>query len=136
MGNDKVAIYIRVSTEEQKNAGCSLEAQEEELHRYVTSIGLTVFDVYRDGGYSGKDFNRPDVQRLFSDMAQNKFQAIVVWRLDRLSRNNKDTLTLIDNELQPRNMRLLVSTCGIDSSTIEGKCLSVCRGHLLSMSGT
>jgi site-specific DNA recombinase len=121
MGNDKVAIYIRVSTEEQKNVGCSLEAQEEELRRYVASNGLTVFDVYCDGGYSGKDFNRPDVQRLFSDMAQNKFQAIVVWRLDRLSRSNQDILNLMGNELQPRNMRLLVSTCGIDSSTTEGK---------------
>ncbi|WP_409176440.1 recombinase family protein [Brevibacillus fortis] len=121
MGNDKAAIYIRVSTEEQRNEGCSLEAQEEELREYAASKGYTVFDVYCDGGYSGKDFNRPAIQHLFRDMVQDKFEAILVWRLDRLSRSNKDILTLIDNELEPRDMKLLVKTCDIDSSSTNGK---------------
>ncbi|MDR9507715.1 recombinase family protein, partial [Brevibacillus agri] len=115
------AIYTRVSTEEQRNEGCSLEAQQEELISYAQRKGYTVFDVYSDGGYSGKDYNRPEIQRLFRDMTSNKFEAIIVWRLDRLSRSNKDILTLIDDELTPRCIKLLVSTCDIDSSTIEGK---------------
>ncbi|WP_088907624.1 recombinase family protein [Brevibacillus formosus] len=81
MPNDRAAIYIRVSTEEQSKEGCSLEAQEEELREYAATKGYTVFDVYCDGGYSGKDFNRPAIQRLFRDMVQDKFGAILVWRL-------------------------------------------------------
>lgn len=115
------AIYTRVSTEEQRNEGCSLEAQQEELISYAQRKGYTIYDVYSDGGYSGKDYNRPEIQRLFRDMTANKFEAIIVWRLDRLSRSNKDILTLIDDELTPRGIKLLVSTCDIDSSTIEGK---------------
>lgn len=115
------AIYTRVSTDEQKKEGCSLEAQEEELREYAAAKGYTVFDVYCDGGYSGKDFNRPHIQRLFRDMNEEKFEAILVWRLDRLSRSNKDILILIENELEPRDMKLLVKTCDIDSSTTNGQ---------------
>lgn len=115
------AIYTRVSTEEQRNEGYSLEAQQEELISYAQKKGYTIYDVYSDGGYSGKDYNRPEIQRLFRDMADKKFDAIIVWRLDRLSRSNKDILILIEDELIPRDMKLLVSTCDIDSSTIEGQ---------------
>ncbi|MCM3022325.1 recombinase family protein [Heyndrickxia ginsengihumi] len=115
----KVAIYTRVSTEEQKN-GYSLKGQEEELKAFAERKGFKVVDVYVDGGHSGKNFNRPDVQRLFNDMRNQKFDAILVWKVDRLSRKNRDVLLLIDNELHPRNMRLLVSTCDIDSSNPNG----------------
>lgn len=115
----KVAIYTRVSTEEQKN-GYSLMGQEEELRTYAERKGYKVADVYVDGGHSGKNFNRPEVQRLFKDMRCNKFDAVLVWKVDRLSRKNRDVLLLIDNELHPRNMKLLVSTCDIDSSTPNG----------------
>ena len=116
----KVAIYKRVSTEEQKRTGYSLEGQEEELKAYAERKGYKVVDVYTDGGYSGKDFNRPEVQRMFNDMRDNKFDAILVWKVDRISRKTKDVLILLDNELHPRNMKLLVSTCDIDSSTPNG----------------
>lgn len=115
----KVAIYTRVSTEEQKN-GYSLKGQEEELKAFAERKGYKVVGVYVDGGHSGKNFNRPDVQRLFNDMRNQKFDAILVWKVDRLSKKNRDVLLLIDNELHPRNMRLLVSTCDIDSSNPNG----------------
>ncbi|MNW42799.1 hypothetical protein D3C74_199820 [compost metagenome] len=115
MDKHKVAIYIR------SNTGCSLKEQEGELRRFIASKGLSVFDVYSDRGYSGNGFNRPELQRLFSDMKEGKFQAIVVTQLDRLSRNCRDILTLIDNELEPRKIKLLISSCGIESSTPEGK---------------
>jgi len=116
----RVAIYTRVSTEEQKRTGYSLEGQEEELKAYAKRKGYKVVDVYTDGGYSGKDFNRPDIQRLLNDMRHGEFDAILVWKVDRISRKNRDVLELIDNELKPKNMKLLVSTCDIDSSNPNG----------------
>lgn len=122
MGNHKVAIYIRANT------GCSLKKQEGELRRFIATKGLSVFDVYSDSGYSGNGFNRRELQRLFSDMKQGKFQAIVVTQLDRLSRNCRDILTLIDNELEPRKIKLLISSCDIESSTPEGKMFVALQG--------
>jgi site-specific DNA recombinase len=115
----QVAIYCRVSTEEQAD-GFSLDAQKTVLTAYAESKGYKIFDYYVDEGYSGKDFDRPEVQRLFRDMRSKKFDAILVWKVDRFSRSNKDVLTVIDDELKPRKMRLLISTCDIDSSTPNG----------------
>src|SRR5699024_6348531 len=93
----KAAIYIRVSTEEQKK-GYSIEAQESVIREYAKNKDYEVYDVYNDEGYSGKDFNRPEIQRLFSDLANDKVDVILVWKVDRLSRNNTDVLNLIDLE--------------------------------------
>ncbi|MEL3972102.1 recombinase family protein [Rossellomorea oryzaecorticis] len=118
--NKKAALYIRVSTEEQNQKGYSLAGQEEELKEYAKHKGYDVHAIYSDGGYSGKNFNRPQVQRMFRDMSNKMFDVIIVWKVDRLSRSNKDVLSLIDDELKPRNMKLLIKTCDIDSSTPNG----------------
>ncbi|MUG71785.1 MULTISPECIES: recombinase family protein [Paenibacillus] len=121
MGDKQLAvIYTRVSTEEQKNGGNSLQAQEDELIKYAEQKGLKVVRVYCDGGYSGKDFNRPEFQQMMKDLEKGEFQVILAWRVDRISRNNKDVLTLIENELRPRNCKLLISIGDIDSSTDNG----------------
>ncbi|CQR45883.1 DNA-invertase hin [Paraliobacillus sp. PM-2] len=112
-------IYIRVSTEEQKN-GYSLDAQEKTLREYAKNKGYDVFDVYKDGGYSGKDFNRPEVQRLFKDLSADKVDVILVWKVDRLSRNNGDVMSLIDNELKPNDKNLIITSIDMESSTTIG----------------
>ncbi|MGY4798123.1 recombinase family protein [Lysinibacillus fusiformis] len=117
--NLKAAIYTRVSTQEQKRVGFSLEGQKEALTAFALQKGYEVYDYYSDSD-SGKDFNRPDIQRLFIDMRNKKFDVIIVWKVDRISRKNSDVLRLIDEELKPRNMKLLVATCDIDSSTSNG----------------
>lgn len=119
MNKPKIAVYCRVSTEEQ-SSGFSLDSQSEILQEYARKKGYEIYDLYIDDGYSGKDFNRPEVQRLFRDLRQDKFEAVVVWKVDRISRSNRDVLTLIDLELKPRNKKLLISTCDIDSSTTNG----------------
>ncbi|MGG4413132.1 recombinase family protein, partial [Brevibacillus agri] len=112
-------IYVRVSTEEQTK-GFSLDGQINEVRRYLERKGYTVYEIYIDDGYSGKDFERPAVQKMFRDMQQGKFEAIAVWKVDRLSRSNNDVLTLINHHLKPNDLKLLVSTCDIDSSTTNG----------------
>lgn len=114
------AIYTRVSTDEQKNHGYSLEAQESTLREYAKKKGFEVYDVYTDGGYSGKDFNRPNVQRLFRDLEADKIDVILVWKVDRLSRNNTDVLVLIDRELTPRGKKLIITSIDMDASTPSG----------------
>lgn len=88
--------------------------------RYAEQKGLRIVDVYCDGGYSGKDVNRPEFQRMMKGLDSGKFQVILSWRVDRISRNNKDVLILIENELKPRDCKLLISSGDIDSSTDNG----------------
>lgn len=116
----RIGAYDRVSLEEQAD-GYSLNAQKAALKEYCEKKGYELVDVYSDEGESAKDFERPEVQRLFRDLLfHDKLDAILVWKVDRLSRNNSDVLSLIDKELKPRNKRILVSTCDIDSSTPVG----------------
>jgi site-specific DNA recombinase len=117
----RAALYLRVSTEEQRREGFSLAAQEDILKAYCESKGVDVFDIYDDGGYSGKDFNRPRMQQLLKDLKGDKFDVVVAVAVDRISRNNLDVLTFVDRELHPRGKKLLISTCDIDSSTETGK---------------
>lgn len=117
----KAALYLRVSTEEQKREGFSLGAQEDILKAYCESKGFVIYDVYDDGGYSGKDFNRPRMQQLLRDLRGDKFDIVLAVAVDRISRNNLDVLTFVDRELHPRGKKLLISTCDIDSSTETGK---------------
>lgn len=115
--NDKVAIYIRVSTDEQAKEGFSLQAQEDHLRQYAKAKGYEVYDVYSDEGYSGKDYNRPEIQRLFKDLSQEKFKGILVKSVDRVSRRVSDVTKLIDDVLVPRNSYIVISDANLDSST-------------------
>ncbi|WP_249704709.1 recombinase family protein [Bacillus zhangzhouensis] len=115
----RAAIYIRVSTEEQTK-GHSLEAQESTLKEFAENKGYEVYDVYSDGGYSGKNFNRPEIQRLFNDLINDRIDIVLVWKVDRLSRNNTDVVSLIDNELTPSNKKLIITSIDMDSSSPTG----------------
>lgn len=113
----KAAVYARVSSDEQVK-GFSLESQVGHLKSYLEKKGYTDIEEFVDGGYSGKNFDRPNIQRLIRNLDQ--FDAIAVWKVDRLSRNNEQVLSLINNYLKPFDKKLLVSTCDIDSSTANG----------------
>lgn len=92
-----VAIYARVSTEEQASEGYSINAQLQTLRQYANLYNWGIADEYVDEGISGKNITgRPAMQRLIADVEQEKFQAVLVWKISRLSRNMLDTLTLLD----------------------------------------
>jgi len=78
----RVAIYARVSTLDQK-----CEMQLRDLRQYAAARGWTLAGEYVDNGYSGKNTNRPELKRCVADAKARKFDAIAVWKLDRLSRN-------------------------------------------------
>ena len=87
-----VALYIRVSTEEQVKHGYSLQAQKERLLEYCKSHNYKVVDIYADEGKSARSKlkSRTELQRLINDVEKHKFDLIVFWRLDRWFRNVAD----------------------------------------------
>ncbi len=87
-------LYLRVSTGSQAE-GNSLTTQRRQLFRYARSRGYDVRDVYIDAGLSGKDTKRPELQRLLRDVQGGLFDAVLVWKVDRISRSMGDLLRLV-----------------------------------------
>jgi len=93
----KAIGYIRVSTEEQARDGLSLEAQTAKLAAYGAVADLDLVSVQTDAGISGKSAaNRPGLQAALKALAAGEADALVVVKLDRLSRSTIDTLDLVD----------------------------------------
>lgn len=90
----KVAIYARVSTEEQANEGTSLDHQHEQLKAYCESQEWQIVETYVDAGFTGKDGQRPELKHLLSDAKLGLFQKVVIYKLDRLARNLRLLLEL------------------------------------------
>ncbi len=117
-------IYIRVSTEEQEKEGFSVETQTNTCLGFAQREGYSVKKIYVEEGLSAGNLNRPEAQKLlkFCDSAKNNIQAIIVWRLDRLSRFNVDYHGTIRPILINRDIKLLSAT-EINADTIEGEYL-------------
>ncbi len=86
----KAAIYIRVSTQYQVDRA-SLPVQREELINYAKfALDIDRYDVFEDAGYSGKNMDRPAYQQMMSRVRIGEFSHILVWKIDRISRNLLD----------------------------------------------
>jgi len=116
----KAALYIRVSTQEQVE-NYSIEAQQEKLKAYCKSKDWIIHDIYIDPGYSGANLERPDLQRLLSDLS--RIDVVVVYKLDRLSRSQRDTLELIEEHFLKNNVDFVSITETLDTSTPFGKAM-------------
>lgn len=116
----KVALYPRVSTTEQANEGYSIGEQIERLEKYCDAMNWTVYKVYTDPGYSGGDLNRPGLQTLIKDVKAGKIDKVVVYKLDRLSRSQKDTLYLIEDVFLANNTDFVSITENFDTSSPFG----------------
>jgi site-specific DNA recombinase len=91
----RCAIYRRVSTDMQAEEGFSLEAQNIRLRAYAESQGWTIVEDYCDEGFSAKNTDRPQMQRLISDIKKKKFDVVLVYRLDRFVRSVLDLHELL-----------------------------------------
>lgn len=109
----KVAIYCRVSTDEQ-----NVDSQEAHCLEYCQRMGYEVFKVYKDV-YTGTSDNRPMFNELLHDMRLYRFNAIMVTRLDRLTRSLQHLLGLID-EFKLKGVGLICSTQEINTTTPAG----------------
>jgi site-specific DNA recombinase len=115
------ASYIRVSTDEQAEQGISIPAQKSRLLAYCQALEWEIYGFYVDDGYSGKDLNRPEMQRLIKDANEKKFDITLVVKLDRLSRRQKDVLHLLEDIFEPNNVGFKSVTESFDTSTPFGK---------------
>jgi putative DNA-invertase from lambdoid prophage Rac len=110
----RAAIYARVSTVDQEP-----ENQLQELRRYVQARAWTAAE-YVDRGVSGAKDRRPALDALVTDARRRRFDVLVCWRLDRLGRNLKHLITLLD-ELQALGVAFVSLAEGIDATTPAGK---------------
>lgn len=115
------SIYIRVSTDAQFEEGYSVEAQKEQLSAYCISKGIKNYEFYIDGGWSGSNIERPEIQRLIKDVKDDKISHVIVYKLDRLSRSQKDTLYLIEDVFNPHGVDFISLNESMDTSTPMGK---------------
>lgn len=116
-----VAIYVRVSTLEQAEAGYSIEEQESKLISYCNVMGWSVYKVYKDAGFSGTSLERPQIQLLINDVKSKKIDTVLVWKLDRISRSQKDTMMLLE-DVFIKNECNFISVCeSFDTSSPFGR---------------
>jgi len=92
----RVALYIRVSTEDQAREGYSIQAQRNKLEAYCVSQGWDIVGLYVDDGYSAKDLERPEMKRMLAHIEQGLIDCVLVYRLDRLTRSVLDLYKLLE----------------------------------------
>lgn len=112
--------YSRVSSDEQAAHGISIEAQRDILRGYA-AMAQSEIKIFEDAGFSGKNTQRPALQQLLSAVRAGSCSAVVVWKLDRLSRSLRDTLAMIEDVFAPNGVTLVSVTESIDTSTPSGR---------------
>jgi len=110
----KVAIYIRVSTQDQ-----NLDTQEVLCKKYCELQGHEVYKVYKDI-YSGAKSSRPGFNQLLYDMRKHCFNCVVITKLDRIGRSLQHLLSLFD-EFNNKGIHFIATTQNIDTSTSTGR---------------
>lgn len=114
--------YVRVSTENQLE-NYSIEEQTMRIRSYCQAKGWHLIKIYTDGGYSGGNINRPALQQMLTDMKRGTVDAIIVYKLDRLSRSQKDTLTLIEDHMLSAGVDFISINENFDTSSPFGRAM-------------
>lgn len=118
---NKVALYVRVSTTSQMEEGYSIEEQKAKLESYCDIKDWHIYKVYTDGGFSGSTTERPALEQLIKDAQSKLFDTVLVYKLDRLSRSQKDTLYLIEDIFLKNNIEFVSLLENFDTSTPFGR---------------
>ena len=124
MSKEKMMVfaYARVSTENQLE-NYSIEEQTDRLKSYCAARDWVLLHTYVDGGYSGGNTDRPALQAMLAQLRETHVDAVVVYKLDRLSRSQKDTLTLIEDELLAHGTDFVSINENFDTSTPFGRAM-------------
>jgi len=103
-----LALYRRVSTDKQADEGYSLDVQIEKLQAFAKTLNnVKEIRVYTDDGYSGGSLDRPGMKQMIQDIEAGIITHVIVVKLDRLSRSQKDTLHLIEDVMIPANVAFI-----------------------------
>ncbi len=114
----RVAIYTRVSTEDQAKEGFSLEAQRERLEAYCLARDWSVAATYVDDGHSGRNTKRPAYQRMMAE--RDRWDAVLVIKMDRIHRNARNFMEMMDDLLEWEK-DFVSATESLDTSTAMGR---------------
>ena len=118
-----VGIYVRVSTAEQAKDGYSIGEQLDRLTKYCNAMNWTIAKTYTDAGHSGATIVRPALQRMIKDVQSGCLEKVVVYKLDRLSRSQKDTLYLIEDVILASGADFVSMCENFDTATPFGKAM-------------
>lgn len=118
----KVAIYIRVSTRWQIDKD-SLPLQRDELPKYAELVlGIKKYEIFEDAGYSAKNTDRPAYQQMMARVRSGEFSHILVWKIDRISRNLLDFAAMYQ-ELKDYGVTFVSKNEQFDTSTAIGEAM-------------
>ena len=117
----KAIGYVRVSTQEQKRATMSLEAQESRIRKYAGLHNLNLMEVVKDEEKSGGDLDREGLQKVIALCEKRKVDHLIVYKMDRLTQKTLDLLILMERILKPNKIQLHSITERVDTSSAQGK---------------
>jgi len=117
----KTVGYLRVSTDKQADHGVSLEAQQAKLTAYAALYDLELVDIIVDAGVSAKTLDRPGLQRALGMLHKGQANALLVAKLDRLTRSVKDLGSLVEEHFSSDTITLLSVADSIDTRTAAGR---------------
>jgi DNA invertase Pin-like site-specific DNA recombinase len=112
--------YVRVSTLEQAREGISLEHQRAKIKSYCVLHDIELVGIIEDAGKSGKNLNREGICALMEQIKNRQINAVIVYKMDRLSRRVIDTLNLIEL-MKKHDIEFHAITDAIDTKTATGK---------------
>ena len=119
----KACVYTRVSTQEQANEGYSIEEQERMCKASIESKGWVYIRTYSDPGISGRTMERPGLKEMISAIQSGEIEAVVIYKLDRLSRKQRDTMTIIEDVLLKNDIALVSLNETLDTTTPWGRAM-------------
>ena len=119
----RVIGYVRVSTDEQSVSGAGLEAQRRAIAAECRRRGWELVETIEDRGYSAKDLRRPGVKEALRTLEAGEATALVVAKLDRLSRSMIDFTGLMA-KAQRQGWALVALDCAVDTSTATGEAMA------------
>src|SRR5262245_50791748 len=122
LGRARTVAYVRVSTDKQADRGVSLEAQQAKIRAYAELYGLELVDVIVDAGFSAKTLDRPGLSRALAMLRSGEAGALLVVKLDRLTRSVRDLGQLVADHFAATNGPALLSVSEqVDTRTAAGR---------------
>ena len=119
----RVLLYIRVSTSKQDMEGYSIPMQKTRLIAYCKAKGWIVAGIFIDPGYSGATLDRPGMVSLIEAIDAKKGDVVLVYKLDRLSRSQRDVLYLLEDIFEPKGVAFVSMQESFDTSSVYGKAM-------------
>lgn len=119
----KVILYIRVSTISQAEEGYSISEQKERLLAYCKAHGYMVVDIIIDPGHSGSNLNRPGIHLIIEKAQKKEFDKVIVLKLDRLSRSQRNTMYLIEDVFLANGIDFVSMHESFDTSSAFGRAM-------------